>query len=66
VAVFLKILCFAIWMVIMMVLIHGSRKNRSAAGQKVRMQLTEDDDIEMPLRYALWDIYTRDSLIIKG
>jgi hypothetical protein len=49
VAVCLKILCFAIWMTIMMVLIHGSKQRKSASpSQRLCMPLNEDDEIGKP------------------
>ncbi len=45
-AVCLKILCFAIWMTIMMVLIHGSKQRKYTSIQQVCLQLSEDDEIE--------------------
>lgn len=46
-AVCLKILCFAIWMTIMMVLIHGSKQRKSPSpSQRLCMPLNEEDDIE--------------------
>ncbi len=63
-AVLLKILCFIIWMIIMLVLIHGSHKKKPS-GQIVRIQVTEDDDIEMLLRRAMQEIDHSDRLIIE-
>ncbi len=45
-AVCLKIICFAIWMTIMMVLIHGSNQRKSPVSQRICLQLTEDDEAE--------------------
>lgn len=46
-AVCLKILCFAIWMTIMMVLIHGSKQRKSPSpSQHLCMPLNEEDDLE--------------------
>ncbi len=61
-AVCLKILCFAIWMTIMMVLIHGSNQRKSTSSQQVCFQLTEDDEIERLRLKALSEISQRDRL----
>jgi len=65
VAVCLKILCFAIWMTIMMVLIHGSNQRKSAVSQQVCLQLTDEDEAEMWLK-ACTDIYLRDRFRLKA
>ncbi len=61
-AVCLKILCFAIWMTIMMVLIHGSNQRRYTSSQRVCWQLTEDDEIERLGQENLLEINLRDRL----
>ncbi len=61
-AVCLKILCFAIWMTIMMVLIHGSNQRKYTSSQHVCLQLTEDDEIERLWRKILLEINLRDRL----
>lgn len=63
-AVLLKILCFVIWMIIMLVLIYGSHKKKPS-GQIIRIQVTEDDDVEMLLRQAMQEIDHSDRLIIE-
>lgn len=64
-AVLLKILCFVIWMIIMLVLIHGSHKKKPDPGQLVRIQVTEEDDVEVLLRRAMQEINHTDRLIIE-
>lgn len=63
-AVCLKILCFAIWMTIMMVLIHGSNQRKSTSSQQVCFQLSEEDEIEK-LRLQVISEILRDRLSLK-
>ncbi len=46
-AVCLKILCFAIWMTIMMILIHGSKQIKSPSpSQRLTISLAEEEEID--------------------
>jgi len=65
VVILLKSLCFAIWMLIMLSLIIGSRGKHRAKFREVTLYVEDEDDVEMVIRKALSSLKAEDILIIK-
>ncbi|MDD2586997.1 MAG: hypothetical protein PHR65_10835 [Syntrophomonadaceae bacterium] len=45
----LKVICFSLWMIIMLFLIKGSRHRTIVHHRELKVAVQDDDDIEMPL-----------------
>ena len=62
--ILLKLLCFTIWLVIMMYLVMGN--NTSFIDYKeVKIRIKDEDDLEMSFRNALLGLKKKDRLIIE-
>lgn len=64
--IILKSLCFAIWLVMMLFLIRGSRMKSVPPVNEVRLQVDDDEEVEMCIRLALKKLGLRDRLIIEN
>jgi hypothetical protein len=64
--IILKSLCFAIWLVMMLYLIKGSRIKSVPQVNEVRLQLDDDEDAEKCIRQALNKLEPQDRLIIEN
>ncbi|MGS0763297.1 hypothetical protein [Syntrophomonas curvata] len=62
--ILLKVLSFAIWAGIMLVMIAASRYGSTSNYTDVNIYLRDEDDIEMTIRKILSHIHSRDRLII--
>lgn len=63
--ILLKLVCFSLWMTIMIFLIIGSRRRSISAVREVKLYVQDDDDIEMLVRKAFLCLRERDRLIIE-
>jgi len=66
VVILLKVLSFAIWMAIMLVMIAASRYGNTSDYTDVNIYLRDEDDIEITIRKILRHLQTRDRLIIHA
>lgn len=64
--IILKSVCFGIWLIMMLCLIRGSRMKPVPPVNVVRLQLDDDEEVEMCIRQALRRLGTRDRLIIEN
>ena len=62
--ILLKLLCFTIWLVIMMYLVMGNNTSFIDYNE-VKIRIKDQDDLEMSLRSALLDLKKKDRLIIE-
>jgi hypothetical protein len=65
VGIILKLACFSIWLIIMLCLIHGSRRKSYPEVREIMLQLNDEEDIEMCIYHTLSNLCTVDRLIIK-
>jgi len=61
----LKLLCLALWILIMVFLIGGTRKTNRMKSREVTLRLKRDSDIEMAVRRAFLQLQPKDRLIIQ-
>lgn len=64
--IILKSVCFGIWLIMMLYLIHGSRIKTIPSVNEVRLQLEDDEETEMCIRQVLKNLGARDRLIIEN
>ncbi|WP_156204222.1 hypothetical protein [Candidatus Syntrophocurvum alkaliphilum] len=65
VVILLKVASFCIWLTIMIVLIIASKSIKESPVNKVKLQIDDDEDIEMFIRGALRKLNEKDRLIIE-
>lgn len=62
--IILKIICFGVWLMIMLVLLAGGQSSNRNLYKKVRLILDDDDDPEMRIRQVLGNLKPEERLEI--